>query len=421
MTSAHAGNIIPLGLIRTLNLKERMEDMTKSMLPSSVWDDFYDVTTIAPMLNDLPDAEIGLRFYNRGRTPFPTGFAEKLRAETDLMADLAPPKGFDQYMKQGVGHFVNDQTIQWLVNYRHDPSLTRITQDGGDLSWYAEGPLNQVWFEEIPPMVLISWLRTRELNLKPKKGWRDKLRRKADTMVNSGLRVVDYGTRRSFSREVHEQAIDDLEQYRVTGPTGGGFITTSNMHLAQKHNFPFSGTMGHKSAMAFAGVYGVQSANRMLMESWQRAYRGQLGTFLPDTYTTEVALRDFDSFYARVFDSIRHDSGDPFWFTDLIVNHYKMLKIDPMSKTVIFSDGLNIETALKIARYCEGKIKCAFGIGTNLTNDVGHLPLNIVIKLDKIRKDPDHPWIPVVKLSDTKGKISGDPEIARITRILLGI
>jgi nicotinate phosphoribosyltransferase len=307
------------------------------------------------------------------------------------------------------------------MNYRHDPSCIRIKQNGSDLEWYAEGPLQKVWFEEIPPMALISWLYFQEIGAVPDRGWENRLREKAERLQAAGLRFVDFGTRRSFSREVHERVVEILKDYLISGPNDGGFITTSNMHLGQKHDLMPSGTMGHKSAMTFNGVYGVQSANEKLMESWQNEYQGNLGTVLPDTYGLIPFLRDFGPLYARLFDSIRHDSGDPFWFTDQVVAHYKKLKIDPMSKTIIFSDGLNVDRALEIAEYCKGKIRVAFGIGTNLTNDVGAKPLNIVIKLDKVRKSPDHPWVPVVKLSDTPGKVSGDPEIAAITKRLLGI
>lgn len=393
--------------------------MNNFPLPSTAWDDFYDITTIKPIIDDYPEAEIRMELQNRDHRPFQTNFWKMLRSQTEAMADLTPPSDFDSFLARKVGSFLKPTGIELFMNFRHDPSLTNISQEGHELTWFAEGPIRKVWFEEIPPMCLISNLYF--IGIEPEKGWENKLRNKAERMVEAGARFADFGTRRAFSVEVHRRVVEILKEYLVTSPTSGGFISTSNMHLAQVYDLTPSGTMGHKSTMTIAGIEGVQSANHRLMESWDREFRGNLGTFLPDTYTTPVALRDFDSRYARLFDSIRHDSGNPIWFTNLVIAHYKSLKINPMSKTIIFSDALDIDRALQIAEYCKGKIGCSFGIGTHLTNDVGAKPLNIVIKVTRVRKSSKHPWVPVVKLSDTPGKISGDPEIAAITKRLLGI
>lgn len=390
------------------------------ILPSTMWTDFYDATTLAPLLHDMPEAEIGMKLYNRGGTKFEYGFAKLLKKKWELMADLTPPPGFAEYFKWKAGKFIKQPEIDWMINFRFDPSLVKINQSGGDLDWYAEGPLSSIWFDEVPGMVLTSWSHFEVTGQEPDKGWENRYRRKLERMIEAGLKFVDFGTRRSFSQHVHERVVEIGKEYLIN-ERGAGFITTSCMHLAHEHGLDFSGTMGHKSEMAFAGVRGVQSANKAMMDSWDAYYRGLLGTFLPDTYTLEVALRDFDGYYARHFDSIRHDSGDPIWFTNRVIEHYKSLGIDPMSKTIIFSDGLTPELAIKLFEYCKGKIKCSFGIGTNFTNDVGVKPLNIVIKLDKIRLSKRHPWTKVVKLSDTDGKITGDPEIAKITKILLGL
>ena len=138
------------------------------------------------------------------------------------------------------------------------------------------------------------------------------------------------------------------------------------------------------------------------MEDWSRIYRGDLGIVLTDTYGLEAFLGDFDKAYARQFDGVRHDSNCPKLFTNRIVKHYDNMGINPLHKTIVFSDSLNTDKALVLVDYCKSKVQCAFGIGTHLTNDVGVQALNIVIKLFSVN------GIPVVKLSDEPGKETGD-------------
>ena len=123
-----------------------------------------------------------------------------------------------------------------------------------------------------------------------------------------------------------------------------------------------------------------------------------------------IFLSTFDTFYAKLFDGVRQDSGDPFLFTDKMVAHYRKHHIDPAAKSIVFSDGLDVDKAVAIHEYCGGNVRDAYGIGTSLTNDVGVTPLNIVIKLIRCRTSEDKPWRPTVKLSDDPGKHTGDPE-----------
>ena len=162
--------------------------------------------------------------------------------------------------------------------------------------------------------------------------------------------------------------------------------------------------------MFHAVLHGYQMANPSAQDAWVKVFHGDLGIALTDTFTTDVFLSTFDTFYAKLFDGVRQDSGDPFLFTDKIIQHYKRLHINPSTKTIVFSDGLDVEKAVKIHQYCNGRIRDAYGIGTNLTNDVGVTPLNMVIKLTKGRTSLDKPWRNTVKLSDDNGKRTGDPK-----------
>src|SRR5690606_37302644 len=142
------------------------------------------------------------------------------------------------------------------------------------------------------------------------------------------------------------------------------------------------------------------------LDRWVNAYHGDLGIALTDTYTSDVFFQYFNMKLAKLFDGVRHDSGDPVEFAEKAIEHYRKFDIDPLSKTIIFSDGLNLEKVQRIVEATQGKIGISFGIGTNLTNDTGLNPMNIVIKLIAV-SEPDLPWTNVIKLSDDKGKHTG--------------
>ncbi len=175
------------------------------------------------------------------------------------------------------------------------------------------------------------------------------------------------------------------------------------------------GTHAHEWFMFHAAKYGYKMANLLGLEHWSDVYRGDLGIALSDTYTTEVFFQQFDKKLTKLFDGVRHDSGDPLEFTDKVIAHYKKNGIDPLSKTIIFSDGLDYEKVERIASYCEGKILHSFGVGTNFTNDVGLKPMNIVIKMTDALPEDDQ-WTPVIKLSDEPMKHTGDEDSIYIAK-----
>ena len=161
-------------------------------------------------------------------------------------------------------------------------------------------------------------------------------------------------------------------------------------------------------------------ANAMAMEAWVNVFRGDLGIALPDTFTTDAFFRSFDRKFAKLFDGVRHDSGDPIEFAEKTISHYQKLGIDPHDKTIIFSDSLNPESAIEIKNFCRGKIRCSFGIGTNFTNDVGVKALNMVIKMTEAKPEGEE-WIPTIKLSDVEGKHTGDEKEIEIAKHILRI
>jgi nicotinate phosphoribosyltransferase len=172
--------------------------------------------------------------------------------------------------------------------------------------------------------------------------------------------------------------------------------------------------------MFHAAKYGFKMANSMGLEHWVQVYRGDLGIALSDTYTTDVFFKQFDKMFAKLFDGVRHDSGDPLQFADKVIQHYQRLGIDPVSKTIIFSDALNYDKVARIAEHCKGRIGISFGIGTNLTNDFGPVPMNIVIKMSEALPQDDE-WTEVVKLSDEHGKYTGTEHMINLAKTILHI
>jgi nicotinate phosphoribosyltransferase len=172
--------------------------------------------------------------------------------------------------------------------------------------------------------------------------------------------------------------------------------------------------------MFHAAKFGYKMANTLAMENWVNVFRGDLGIALPDTFTTNSFFKVFDRKFAKLYDGVRHDSGDPLLFADNVIDHYNKLGIDPKSKAIVFSDSLNPEKAKEIKDFCRGRIKCSFGIGTNFTNDVGVIPLNMVIKMTEAKPEGEE-WIPTIKLSDNVGKHTGDEKEIQIAKHVLGL
>ena len=210
-----------------------------------------------------------------------------------------------------------------------------------------------------------------------------------------GFDLSDFGLRRRYSAAWHDEVIA-----RLASDVPAYFKGTSNVYLARKHNLVPIGTMAHEYFQSFQafGAVRLRDFQKAALEDWVQEYRGDLGIALTDTIGMKAFLRDFDLYFAKLFDGLRHDSGDPYEWGELAINHYKSLRIDPRAKRLVFSDGLDIDTAIKLYRYFGSRIQVGFGIGTSLTNDMGIQTLNIVMKLVSCN------GATTAKLSDSPGK-----------------
>lgn len=207
----------------------------------------------------------------------------------------------------------------------------------------------------------------------------------------------EFGLRRRYSAEMQDWVVGEFAHGFSSENT---FVGTSNVYLAKKYGIKAVGTQAHEFFMAQQGHHEINPAysNRFALTAWNDYYKTELGIALTDTIGTDVFLRDFDENFAALFSGVRHDSGDPIAWGDKMIAHYKKLGIDPMTKTLLFSDSLDFDRATKIKDHFVGKSRVAFGIGTYITNDTGVEPLNIVMKMVECNGTP------VAKLSNTPSK-----------------
>ena len=386
------------------------------VLTSLLDNDFYKFTMQCGVVQLFPKTKARYTFINRGKHEFPEGFDKALRAAVDAMADLKLTKDEKAFLVKNCP-YLSPLYLDFLEGYRYDPSEVHIAQEGNDLKVTVEGHWYRTILWEVPLLAIISELYYQLTNAT---AWTDaqviaNTREKELLYKELGVVFAEFGTRRRHSYHVHDIVMRTLlEGY------GSTFIGSSNVHFAMKYKVKPIGTHAHEWFMFHAAEYSYKMANALSLEHWVDVYRGDLGVALSDTYTTDVFFKQFDKKFSKLFDGVRHDSGDPIVFAEKTIAHYKKMGIDPLSKYIIFSDGLNPKKVQSITEASKGKIGISFGIGTDLTNDVGLRPMNIVMKLTEVLTSDDE-WVPTVKLSDEPNKHTGDPKMIALAKGILGI
>lgn len=368
------------------------------------------------VVNLFPDIKAKYRFINRGQHAFPPGFGAALQQSVATMAALELKPAEKDFLLRECP-YLNPAYIDFLAGYRYRPEEVHISQEGSELEVSVEGYWFRTILWEVPLLSLISelfYVLTGQTRMDDQ-GVLDKTREKIDLFNSLGVPVADFGTRRRHSYDVHRLIAKTLKAFH-----GKSYIGTSNVHLAMLTGVKPIGTHAHEWFMFHGAYYGFKMANALGMENWAKVYQGDLGVALSDTYTTDIFFEQFNKKLSKLFDGVRHDSGDPVEFAEKTIAHYKRNGINPLYKFIIFSDGLNPEKVAHITQATRGRIGISFGIGTNLTNDVGLTAMNIVIKLTEISAS-GLASIPTIKLSDEKGKHTGDPEMIDLAKKILGI
>jgi nicotinate phosphoribosyltransferase len=383
------------------------------ILASFCDDDFYKFT----MRNALTAIDIFIdrvvyKFKNRNsNVKFTAEMVEDIKAEIENIATLIMTDDEYTFLQNYIIGNIKDENFQPFLIEKN--SFHQLSKDSVTVFLDNENNLNVeivgswvceiMW--EVKLMAIISEIYFRHVDPVTEDDLKfhvDNINDKGRRLESEGIIFCDGGTRRRRSKEMQDITVRELVKYK-------GFIGTSNVHFAQKYNTNPLGTIAHEFYMGVSGIYGVRRANRIVTDIWASIYKGRFGTALTDTFTTKFFLKTFDGVDARLYDNVRHDSSNPFKYVDMIVDHYNMLGINPLTKTIQFSDSLDVDKALKIRDYCNNKINCRFMLGTNFTNDIPHKtkPLNIVIKMDSIQGRP------VVKISDEPTKASGNQEEAK--------
>jgi nicotinate phosphoribosyltransferase len=377
--------------------------------------DLYKFSVMLAIQKLYPEAVVRYRFFNRGETSFPEGFAEALKVEVKNMADLKLSKQEKLFIEKRC-YFFDPVFIDFLEGYTYNPDEVKITQTGGNLDIQIEGYWYRTVLWEVPLMALISELYFRMTGFSPADDYISKTVYKAEKLRDLNADYSDFGTRRRFSFDVHDRVVKTLKEN-----SGDNFKGTSNVYLAMTYNTIPIGTMPHEWFMYHGAVYGYRAATAKALDAWVDVFQGSLGITLTDTYTSDMFFQSFGLKHAKLFDGVRCDSGDPIEFADRVVGFYRKNRIDPASKTIVYSDSLNVDEVGRIKRHVANRIHDTYGIGTFFTNDVGATPLNMVIKLTQVRINPERDYFDAIKLSDVRGKNTGDSNEIKIARLTLNI
>jgi len=380
--------------------------------------DLYKFTTSYAYSKLFPRAYGEFEFVDRSNGDYPEGFDILLKKEIKSMSALSLTQGEEDFIRRQMP-YLPPTYIDFLKGFRFDPSEVDIRLEDRKLHIKARGLLYRVTLWETPILATVSELFFRLMGKYPdRKYMEDAAIDKAMRMKEHDISFSLFGMRRRFSFEVEDRVTELLKKH-----AGSSLYGTSNVFMAFKHNLSVSGTHPHEWVQFHGSIYGYKMANYMSMEDWINVFDGDLGTVLTDTYTTDVFLRNFSKKHAALFTSLRHDSGDPFVFTDKVIRRYEELRINPRMKYLVFSDSLNVDKAIDIKNYCGNRIGYTFGIGTNLTNDVsGDIKsMNIVMKLFRCKMTAKEEWQECVKLSDVEGKHTGSEKEIELVKQTLGL
>ena len=382
------------------------------MIITSLLDtDLYKFTMMQVVLHQFPGAQVEYTFKCRNDgspgvlplAPFASEIREEIRSLCKLRfqdAELTCLRAM---------RFIKSDFVDFLGLFRlNEKYVTVIALPSGEITVSIKGPWLHTILFEIPVLAIINEVYFRNTQKLPDfvEG-RKRLDAKILLLQADGLaalKIADYGTRRRYSKAWQEEVLRTLTA-RLGAGAPGQFAGSSNVLFAMKLGLTPLGTMAHEYLQACQALGPrLRDSQVFGFESWAKEYRGDLGIALSDVYGIEAFLRDFDLYFCKLFDGARHDSGDPFAWGERLIAHYRANRVDPQTKTLIFSDGLTVPMTIALYRQFKGRCQLAFGIGTNLTNDLGCEPLQIVIKLVRCNGQP------VAKLSDTPSKNMCDDE-----------
>jgi len=355
------------------------------------------------VLHHFPAAQVEYRY--KCRTPGVNlrPYMDEIREEIHALCQLRFTPDELSYLRSL--RFMKSDFVDFLGLFHLPERCLHLSESkiDGEIDISVKGPWLHTILFEIPVLAIVNEVYFRNTGAKlawdeGRKRLQSKMKLVIDDPALADFRVAEYGTRRRFSKAWHHEVITTMK-----AQMGTHFAGTSNVWFAKELGVLPLGTMGHEYLQACQALGPrLRDSQVYALEVWAKEYRGDLGIALSDVYGMNAFLRDFDMYFCKLFDGARHDSGDPFTWGERMIGHYMANRVDPRTKTLVFSDSLTIPRAIELAQRFAGRCKISFGIGTNLTNDLGHEPLQIVMKMVRCNGQP------VAKVSDAPEKTMCD-------------
>ena len=379
--------------------------------------DLYKFTMMQVVLHHFPGAQVEYRFRCRTEGVDLRPYIGEIRDEVSALHELRFREEELAYLRSL--RFMKSDFVDFLGLFQFNEKYVAIAESdaAGGMDITIRGPWLHTILFEIPVLAIVSEVYFRRTQPAPDYAeGRRRLKQKIELVrkVEPELefKISDYGTRRRFSRVWQEEVLQTLKR-----EIPENFAGTSNVWFAMRNGITPLGTMAHEYMQACQALGPrLRDSQTFAFDVWATESRGDLGIALTDTYGMDAFLRDFDMYLCKLFDGARHDSGDPFDWGERMIEHYRRNRVDPRTKTLIFSDQLSFPLAIEIARRFHGRVRTAFGIGTNLTNDLGYEPINIVLKMTECNGQP------VAKVSDAPGKtVSKDAGYLAYLRQVFGL
>ncbi len=362
------------------------------IITSMLDNDLYKFTMMQAVLHQHPSAMVEYLFKCRTENiDFRPYEGEIIKNVNRMCRDLYFTKEELEYL--GDLRFIKPDFIQFLKLFRFDYGYIDIKADqSGDLHINIQGPWLHTILFEVPVLSIVSEVYSKDMS--QNYDLANKLTMdKAGLIKETDLKFAEFGGRRRHSKLAQWNALNVLKNNCPNNLVG-----TSNVLMAKELGLQPIGTMAHEWMQAHQALYKVEESQSMAFENWTKEYRGDLGIALSDVIGIQYFLHDFDMFFSKLFDGTRHDSGDPYAYARLMIKHYEGMNIDPLTKTIVFSDGLNFKDALRLWDTYKDRIIVSFGIGTNITNDFDYKALQIVLKMTRCNGQP------VAKISDNPKK-----------------
>lgn len=382
--------------------------------------DLYKITMMQAVYDLFPNVKVRYKFKCRNEGIDFKPFIDKINSEIDYLCSLSFTTDELNYLAKMESRHGTRIFKPMFLNFLKDFNLPRNSiiasiDEDGELSIKTKGTWLSTILFEVPVLAIVnecyfSQFKKEDAFIEGRKRVDEKVK---FLKLNPGFSFAEFGTRRRFSSEWHSEALE-----LFVAKAGESLAGTSNVLMAKEFGLTPIGTMAHEWLQAGQGLTNLRDSVMYMIEAWTKVYRGDLGIALTDVISSRIFFEDFDLMHSKLFDGVRHDSGDPYKYGRMVIDHYRKFSIDAWTKTIVFSDGLDIRKGIDLWRtFTMPKIiKSSYGIGTNITNDLGIPALNIVMKMVECNGQP------VAKISDTPGKgMCEDDHYIEYLKVVFGI